>query len=392
MIPAIVLGLSPTGLYAVRELGRAGIPVLGVAAQDQAGAWSRHLTHSDRKIIAADPSRRLAQLLALADRHPERPVLIPCSDQDIAFVTEHADTLKTGFRFQQSYMNGAADTLLSKADFYALCREVDIIVPSQWQGTRDEIAALADEIAFPCLIKPSLIHEVKDFMAGRKVWTIADRAEFDRILARLPTGDMIWLVQEIIPGPESEITLFCAWFDAFSRPHQAFTARKLRQYPPGFGSASLVQSHPEEETQEQSTRLMKHLGYQGIAATEFKRDFRDGKLKVIESNPRPSLWFSVSTAAGKQVALAAYQDLAGLDISLADDPQQQGVRWHYGLKDAYSALFYRLNPNFILPAPDLSEIPAPTSRTWAVAGFNDPGPALGEMINFARKGWRRMIR
>ena len=108
MIPAIVLGLSPTGLYAVRELGRAGIPVLGVAAQDQAGAWSRHLTHSDRKIIAADPSRRLAQLLALADRHPERPVLIPCSDQDIAFVTEHADTLKTGFRFQQYYMNGSA--------------------------------------------------------------------------------------------------------------------------------------------------------------------------------------------------------------------------------------------------------------------------------------------
>ena len=43
MPPAVVMGLSPTGLYAVRELGRAGITVTGVASGWQAGHASRYL-------------------------------------------------------------------------------------------------------------------------------------------------------------------------------------------------------------------------------------------------------------------------------------------------------------------------------------------------------------
>jgi D-aspartate ligase len=29
------------------------------------------------------------------------------------------------------------------------------------------------------------------------------------------------------------------------------------------------------------------IGYRGIAASEFKRDPRDGQIKLIEINPRP---------------------------------------------------------------------------------------------------------
>ena len=36
---AAVLGMSPTGLYAVRELGEAGIRVLGVDTARQAGGY-----------------------------------------------------------------------------------------------------------------------------------------------------------------------------------------------------------------------------------------------------------------------------------------------------------------------------------------------------------------
>ena len=41
MTPAVVLGLSPTGLYAVRELGRAGVPVVGVCSEWQTGSARR---------------------------------------------------------------------------------------------------------------------------------------------------------------------------------------------------------------------------------------------------------------------------------------------------------------------------------------------------------------
>ena len=57
---AVVLGLSPTGLYAVRELGRAGVPVFGASRSPQCGNASRFLTAS---FVHADPSVILEHLL-----------------------------------------------------------------------------------------------------------------------------------------------------------------------------------------------------------------------------------------------------------------------------------------------------------------------------------------
>ena len=53
-VPAVVLGLSPTGLYAVRELGAADIPVLGVSSYKQAGNYSRYLKTGLGSIVESD--------------------------------------------------------------------------------------------------------------------------------------------------------------------------------------------------------------------------------------------------------------------------------------------------------------------------------------------------
>ena len=61
----IVLGLSPTGLYAVREAARAGHSVLGVGAPGAPGLWSRFL--ADR-IVAEAAEDRVAAILERVDR------------------------------------------------------------------------------------------------------------------------------------------------------------------------------------------------------------------------------------------------------------------------------------------------------------------------------------
>ena len=120
-------------------------------------------------------------------------------------------------------------------------------------------------------------------------------------------------MQEIISGPESNITLWCGYIDAAGSVRQSFTARKLRQYPPGFGSASLVESEVCRETSETAERFLVKAGYRGIAAAEFKRHPKTGELKIIEVNPRPSLWFSVSTKSGVRLVERPWQSQMGLN-------------------------------------------------------------------------------
>lgn len=382
--PAVVLGLSPTGLYAVRELGRAGVPVLGVSATPQAGGWSKYLNYGPRLIVQSDENARLGRLMDAVSAEGLKPVLIPTSDQDVDFVIRYREILSERFVFQKSYSDGVAQSLMDKAALYERCRTLGIPIPASWAVSRQDVVSLADDICFPCLVKPSLIHEVKTAMAGRKLWTARTRDEFYAVCAGLPIGETCWLVQEIVPGPESQITVYAAHVDLEGHSRHACTCIKLRQYPPGFGSASLVRTKVDEETQRLSEQLLRAAGYRGIAATEFKRDQRDGRLVMIEMNPRPSLWFSATTGAGKTITLSAWAELAG-EPSISENPQLDGVEWRFQPKDFSSRVFYFINRDFVLPPPDHTGLPPPTRRISAVLTRDDPMPVFGELANFGRK-------
>lgn len=384
---AFVLGLSPTGLYVIRELGAAGVPVVGVASERQPGAASRFLKDV---IIEPNENRRLDEIRGRARRKGEKPVLIPTSDQDLEFIIRHEEVLAREFVFQASYRDELAARILNKADFYQLCAEYGISYPSLHEVAPDELSALKQDLAFPVMIKPSLIHDIKAEMAGQKGWVARNAEEYMRVIQAVPPHAGTLLVQEIVPGPESEITLFAGYFGREGRVHQPFTCRKLRQYPPGFGSASLVVSETDPETRDLATRFLQALGFQGIAAAEFKRDPRSGELKIIEINPRPSLWFSASTAAGKHVALAAYHDLLGGSLPYEGE-QANGIIWRYALKDLYSAIFYQVNRAFVLPPPDITSARSAQRGVWAVFQRDDRAPAWFELFNYVRKGMTRIL-
>lgn len=387
--PAVVLGLSPTGLYAVRELGRAGVPVLGVTREWQPGCTSRYLAGC---IVEPDEARRLQRLMAHFPAGTPKAVLMSTSDQDIEFIARHADTLAQRFVFQASYATQAVQTLLTKERFYALCEAEGVAYPRLWRCLPHELAGLRDRIAYPCMVKPSRIHDVKNLMAGQKGWIAEDAAAFDRLGASIPAGAGVLLLQEIVPGPDSAITLHATYVDRAGAFRQPISARKLRQYPPGFGSASRVVSEPQDEARDLARRLLNALDYRGIAAAEFKRDPRDGRLKAIEINARPSLWFALATGAGQRLTLAAYHDLAGTGQSLPETAQTDGVVWRYALKDMYSALFYRLRPGFVLPAPDITVAGGVRARVYPVFASDDPRPMVAEWGHFVRKALARLGR
>lgn len=385
--PAVVLGLSPTGLYAVRELGRAGVPVLGVSRGWQPGCTSKFLVGC---IVEPDEACRLQRLMAYFPASGPRAVLIPTSDHDIEFIARHADTLSHRFVFQPSYATETVQTLLTKERFYALCEAEGVAYPRLWRCLPEELAGLRHSIAFPCMIKPSRIHDIKHLMAGQKGWIAADAAAFDHLLTQIPQAAGVLLLQEIVPGPESAITLHATYVNRAGAFLQPISGRKLRQFPPGFGSASLVVSEQQDESRDIARRLLGTLNYRGIAAAEFKCDPRDGKLKIIEINARPSLWFALATVAGQRLTLAAYHDLAGTGQSLAEKAQTDGVIWRYAFKDMYSALFYRFRKGFVLPAPDTTVAGGSRNRVHAVFASDDPMPMIAEWMHYARKALVRV--
>jgi predicted ATP-grasp superfamily ATP-dependent carboligase len=388
---AVVLGLSPTGLYAVRELGEAGVRVLGVESSRQPGCYSKHLTVAPGFLLSVGDDETAASLLAVAEREGTRGVLIPASDAYIEFVVRNASRLAARYDFQQSYNAESYSAFVDKARFAELCRTHGVAAPAYHERDASALAGLADAVAYPCLIKPALIHAVKRHMKGAKVYIARDAQEFRAVARMVEPWGGVWLVQELIPGPESNITCYFGYFAKDGSARQAVTARKLRQFPPGFGSASLVRSERLDETRELSERFLKGAGFRGIGGVEYKLDERDGKLKVIEVNPRPELWAGLSHHAGKRAVLEAFRDLSG-GKPVPERAQIDGVAWRYFLKDLYSRLFYAVKgKGFVLAAPSVAGKPI-VRTVGPLLDWSDPLPVFGELFNYAVKAVTRVFR
>lgn len=388
---AVVLGLSPTGLYVARELGDVGMRLLGVDVGGGMARSSKYFTHGHGIWIQSDTHGLLQKLLEFSASCSDKPVLVPTSDLFIEFVMSNAVELAEGFHFFDSY-RGVASALLDKAKFHDLCVKNGVATPGIWEVDNIQaLRSLSDSLPYPCILKPVLIHHAKYFLRGKKVIVVQSREDFVRLVDSIPSNTGSWFVQEIIPGPESSIMLFGACFDSNGNAQHVFTGRKLRQYPAGFGSASLVVSESCQEVSDISIRFLKAVNYRGVCGVEFKRDPRDGKLKIIEVNPRPSLWFELSHAAGKRITEAACRDLLGRP-ALEDGAQRNGVVWRYVLKDFVSTVFYAINGRkFLFPAPDLSAGGKWTERCWPVFSWRDSGPFFSEPLVYVRKAFRRFI-
>lgn len=387
LIDVVVLGSSPTGLYALRELAGAGLRVACADVARGCAMASRHV-RSEGRFVGTEEDI-LAWLRMQRDRGGEELILLPTSDLFIEFVARLEAGAEPGFRFFDGYRDVASE-LLDKARFHALCLKHGMATPGVWHAPdNDTLRELAGKVPFPCILKPVLIHRAKSYLRGKKVLLARSAGEYASHVEALPPGLGGWLVQEIIPGEESRITLLAGNMDRQGDLQQAFTARKLRQYPPGFGSASLVSSEACPETLELSARFLAKIGFHGVCGAEFKRDPRDEQLKIIEINPRPTLWFQAAHDAGKRPVLAAVADIMDA-VAPVDRPQNGNVVWRYALKDAASALYYRRHGrSFVFPPPAVGRVQPGTRRSWPVFSAEDPMPALVEPLGFLRKAWSR---
>ncbi len=325
---AFVLNVSLAGLGAMRSLGRAGIPVIGLDPDPAHVGFSSTYGHAMPCPHPVHEPDRLAEFLVGQGQRLDEPgILSPASDAFVLFMSRYREALGQYFRFNLPSA-GVMEAAVDKRGLYDLAAGVGYDhVDTRYPKTMGDVHAIKDDLDYPVYLKPYYSHmwQVNFPEAGKgiKVFTPEELvSSFERIL---PTGVEV-MVQSIIAGPASNVRTVYVYLTGDDDVLGLVTTRKIRQFPIEFGRGSLAETFHDPEFAEYGLRFFRSIDYRGFGTIEFKRDDRDGKLKVTDLNPRWVKPITLPMASGVNFPLLHYRDLAG-EMPAAEREFKAGVRW-----------------------------------------------------------------
>lgn len=318
---AVVIGKGPNALGAIRSLAFARVPVTLVSSDAtdpvmrSRYARRKHVFHGDVLVAGAAFCDYLEAHLLTGS------VLIPTSDAQVQWMASQRTRLAESFRFCIPSDRVLA-VLLDKTRQVEAMQRFGVPVPRTTEMTRpvEEIIA---SFRFPMIIKPTTPQALRDL------------GEKNRIVdAPAPLRDFVLkhsgilpglLVQEMVPGPDSNQWVCNCTFDGGGRLAQAFVFQRLSLYPPHRGQTSYARSRPNAEVVALVEKIGRMLGYTGPAMMEFKFDDRDGQYKYFETNPRIGQCNFFDTWCGVNNVHATYLLALGRDLSDTMPEQRNDV-------------------------------------------------------------------
>ena len=382
-VPAVVLGGQVTGLGVVRCLGRAGIPVVLLAPRGDYAARSRWAGRAEHGLAETSDGAALAAFLD--EIGLERAVVLPCSDRWVRAAATLPAEARERFRAPVAGPD-TIEALLDKAGLAELLARHDVPHPRTIEvgGAVPEGAEVDG-----WFVKP---RDSQAFVQrfGVKGFRLAGRADADARLTAAAEAGLAVLLQEYVPGPPDAHFFVDGYVALDGRPLAFFARRRLRMYPPDFGNSTYHVSVPLEDVGDAVSHLRTLLagsGFVGIFSAEFKRDERDGVLKLLEVNVRPWWYVEFAALCGVDVCALAYRDALGLPVEAPGG--------------------YRVGRTCVLPGADVRAFRAvrresglgllPWLRSWSGAShtvwrLDDPLPGPFQLASVALRPLRRRRR
>jgi predicted ATP-grasp superfamily ATP-dependent carboligase len=168
-----------------------------------------------------------------------------------------------------------------------------------------------DDVVYPVIVKPVRRDRAWNTAFPEKAVLVERREGLRRLLDALTATQRRVLVQQAIAGPETRIESYHAYIDANGDVAAEFTGRKLRTFPPSGGFSTAVVTTADGDVARTGREVLEKLQLRGVAKVDFKRD-PDGRLWLLEINPRFNLWHRVGAVAGANIPGAVWADLMGL--------------------------------------------------------------------------------
>lgn len=382
--PAILLG-GVNSLSVARRLGRRGVRVLWAGDDDLRLSFSRYCR---RLRLPAGPGpwyeRAGDFLLGPGAEHLEGAVLLACNDRAVELIARRKDELSRRFLVDATAPEVQL-CMLDKLCTYRAAAAAGVPTPRFWTiGSSEELAAIRHELVFPLIVKPLDSSAFQAAFDGAKHLTAHDRSEVEAAVERFGAARLEFMLVERIPGPDSLLCSYYTYMEDDGTPAGDFTKRIVRRQPLGEGQATLHVTGWIPEVRESALRLLQHSGHRGLAAVEFKRDERDGVLKLIEANVRFTGCNAIVASSGVDLAYYVYSRLTGGDYRLPARFREGRRLWN-PRRDLQAVLDLRASGEISLPAWLRSLRPA--EMFYAVP--YDPLPGLGGVVESARRLVRR---
>jgi D-aspartate ligase len=346
--PVVVLAYNrQASVGIVRSLGRLGVPVYGISADRfDPVLFSKYCRGKfSWRLHDAPFEESLRFLNEVGQKIGQRSLLIPTSDLGALFIAEHAGSLGEHFIFPDRSA-ALVRSLCSKREMYHLARKWNVPTPETvFPESRADVLAYLEIAQFPILMKP-----LYSRIPNRKTLRIILVHTKQELLERYDEAEgnsTPMILQEYIPGPDHMTWTFNGYFDHNGECRVAFTGRKLRNYPPYFGQASLAICVRNEHVEKEAIRFMSAIGYKGPLDIGFRYDARDGRYKVNDVNPRIGGMLRLFVADnGMDVVRALYQDMTGQPVTPAGT--LEGRKWTVEDVDCISAVRYWRDGNLAI--------------------------------------------
>jgi D-aspartate ligase len=374
----------------MRSLGRRGLDVVALTYNaSEPGLASKYVTERSICPHTADRAAFVGHLLDNADRWGGA-LILDTNDHYATVLSQHHAVLSEHYRLVVPEWE-VARHFIEKDLTYALADRCGVGHPRIFSpADLDELDAVLADVALPAMVKPVRSHEFYAHFKT-KLFTAESAAELRRHFVAAHEAGMPVVVAEIVPGSDYKtLERVSMYVDSTGDVRTELYNTKLRQTPPMFGMNKVSVTTPVyDEVRAASIELLQAVGFRGPAGIEFKRDLRDGSLKLIEVNVRLLADTQLSIAAGIDLPWIIYQDLV-LDHRDPPPTAEPGVYYVHLLTDVFE--FFTRERGRIRHLGRFLEPYRARRRTYAYLSRDDPRPFIGEATMRLRRLGRKVVR
>ncbi|MGC2695078.1 MAG: hypothetical protein WA738_04735 [Candidatus Angelobacter sp.] len=406
--PVFVEGLDVSAYGIARSVGRLGVPVY--ALNDLLRGPLRYSAYVRECFIYPDDPTQprayagdsvanedvLCELLLEWGAHFEgKPVLFATSDWFARFLSNQQHRLAKKFLFHWVPQE-IFTTIVDKGRMVQFCERAGVRVPrTHITRPEDDMAQVAQDFVYPCLVKPIHRYTAGFPVESAKVLIAQTAAEAQAFFAKYPQLKGATLMQELIEGGDDQVFQCTALVNSAGEVATYSTVRKLRQYPAGYGSMCYGQTERNEAMAAEALKLVRALGYRGLGSLEFKYRQRDGGYYFIEMNTRLPWYNGIFADAGVDLAYRAYVDLARnrpgkpMINPLKTPTQRDGITWvsYHNYRNWYRETKRQRPISFGKFVAGVAQ-----AKSYAWWNWSDPMPFLASGMLAVRRNAGRVLR
>jgi predicted ATP-grasp superfamily ATP-dependent carboligase len=337
---------------------------------------ARYSNTCDHFHLFKDDSHLLEILTSSASKAKDT-LLIATNDSLINFLSVNNQELSSLY-YVSVPSPSVIDICYNKRRTYQKAMELGIPIPlSYFPDTISEIEELADNIIYPVVIKPAIMHTFHK-KTGKKVFFCKTKEEllsyYNQIITIIPANEVI--VQEFLSGGAKSLYSFGSFF-AKGTVYGSFSANRIRQNPMDFGNSTtyaITVSKPDFETL--AIKFLESIDYFGLSEVEFMEDPTTGQYKMLEINPRAWKWHSIANKLNINLLEMMVDFLNHKPVAINND-HQVGFAWIERITDTTVVLKEILKGKMKFSDYIASLKLKKESAVWS---WNDPLPSIMYLI------------